>query len=155
MYREYNATHRIEDDYHGYQLRVDDKGAFIAFDDGGAKMGEAKSLQALKDLLRKPVKLDLKGMVTGESHFSFEDNEEHMKAAHVYAVTGLGALLYSVDGEKKRATQFDHIYVFDPKRAAKREHFKAVREQADTNLEKLMKSWPEIDGKKLLAEKKP
>ncbi len=153
--KEYNATHRIEDDYHGYALRVDDKGKFMAFDDGGAKMGEANSLQALKDLLRKPVKLDIKGMVTGDSHFSFEDNEEHMKAVHVYAVTGLGTLLYSIDGEKKRATQYAHIYAFDPGRASRWEHFKAVREQADANLEKLMKGWPKIDGKKLLAENKP
>ncbi len=150
----YNATHRIEDDYHGYDLRVDDEGKFMAFDDGGAKMGEANSLQALKDLLRKPVKLDLKGMVTGESRFPFDEDTEHMKAVHVYAVTGLGTLLYSIDGAKKRGTQFDHIYVFDPERASMREHFKAARAQADANLEKLMKDWPRIDGPKLLAEKK-
>lgn len=153
--REYNATHRIEDDYHGYSLRVDDKGKFMAFDDAGAKMGEANSLQALKDRLRKSVKLDIKGMVTGDSRFSFEDDEKHMKAVHVYAVTGLGTLLYSIDGEKRRATQYDAIYVFDPERASKQEHFKAVREQADANLDKLMKSWPKIDGKKLLAKTKP
>lgn len=153
--KEYNTTHRIEDDYHGYSLRVDGSGTFMAFDDGGNKMAEADSLQALKDLLRKPMKLDIKGMMTGESQFSFEDNEEHMKAVHVYAVTGFGTLLYNIDGEKKRATQYDHIYVFDPERASKREHFKAVREQANADLDKLMKSWPRIDGKKLLGKTKP
>jgi hypothetical protein len=144
-------THTIERDYHGYQLRVDEKGKFIAFDDGGNEMAKANSLQALKDQLRKPVKLDLKGMMAGYSYFS---DEEKMKTVRVYAVTGFGNLLYQIGQEKKRAEVGDSIYIYDAARNAKREHLKAVRKQADVNLNKLMKSWPKINGKKLLEEKR-
>lgn len=152
MDREYTDTHRIEDDYHGYQLRVDGKGKFFAFDDSGHKMGEANSLQALKDLLRKPVKLDLKGMMAGDYYYS---DTEKMETVHVYAVTGLGTLLYSVGREKKRATGDDPVFVHDPQRAAERERLKRASERARADLDRLMKSWPKIDGKKLLGEKKP
>jgi len=152
MNREYAETHRIEEDYHGYQLRVDGKGKFFAFDDSGHKMGEAHSLQALKDLLRKPVKLDLKGMMAGDYYYS---DTEKMETVHVYAVTGLGTLLYSKGREKKRATESDPIFVHDTQRAKERERLKKVSDQVRVDLDKLMKSWPKINGKKLLPEKKP
>ncbi len=149
MTRDYVNTHTIERDYHGYQLRVDEKGKFFAYDNANDKMAEANSLQALKDQLRKPIKLDLKGMTAGYSYFS---DEEKMKTVRVYAVTGFGVLLYQTGQEKRRAEAGDPIYVYDAVRRAKREHFRAARKQADANLNKLMKSWPKIDGKKLLAK---
>jgi hypothetical protein len=142
-------THTIERDYHGYQLRVDEKGKFIAFDDGGNEMAKANSLQALKDMLRKPIKLDLKGMTAGYSYFS---DEEKMKTVRVYAVTGFGALLYQIGQEKKRAEVGDPIYVYDAARRAKREELRKARNRAAAELGKLMKTWPQIDGKKLLGK---
>jgi hypothetical protein len=142
-------THTIERDYHGYQLRVDNKGKFIAFDNNANKMAEANSLLALKDMLRKPTKVDLKGMTVGAPYYY---EEAKLKTVFIYAVTGFGALLYQIGQEKKRAEVGDPIYIYDATRNAKREELRKARNRATAELDKLMKTWPKIDGKKLLVE---
>src|SRR5438874_949111 len=100
----------LERDYNGFTLKTD--GAeFFATDENGKLVASAKSLQAVKNQLLKPIPLDIDA-VRLQASYGYEEDEYVPERVHIYAVSGAGATLYEKDGKKDKDT-YERLRKFD------------------------------------------
>ena len=148
MSRDTTQGYKIET-YMEQDIYVDASGTFFVKDDARHRQVEAKSLQAIREKLRKPIQeVKAKGLI-----FHFYRDDDDPTVIDVYGISGLGNILYThgktISGapQKERTSRGEPVYVYDTKLLARRKELINTKAAAEKALEKLMEEWPKIERK--------